>query len=103
AALRVRATTDVPLDVLWVRYSCVTGSVGEPVIVARMKVSNLALVPAAGNWRMNFTANAPGAGISPTGDYSFALADRGNQFFVQANTDNPAVPTFTFGTTVRNS
>jgi hypothetical protein len=99
----VRTTTDDPLDILSVRYACETGSAGEPVIVANMKVSNLAVVPPASNWRMNFTANAPGAGLSPTGDYSFALSDRGDQFFVQANSDNPAAPTFTFGTAVRNS
>ena len=29
------------------------------------------------------------------------LSDRGDQFFVRANTDNPA-GTFTFGTAVRN-
>src|SRR5437870_12920693 len=68
-----------------------------------MKVSNLSVVPPASNWRMSFAANAPFAGLSPTGDYSFALSDRGDQFFVQANTDNIAAPTFTFGTAVRNS
>ena len=101
--LLVRTNVDDPLDILSIRYSCETGTAGEPVIVATMKVSNLSVVPAASNWRMNFAANAPFVGLSPTGDYSFALSDRGDQFFLQANTDNAAAPAFTFGTTVRNS
>jgi len=40
---------------------------------------------------MNFTANAVAG-----------LADRGNQFFLRASTDT-VTPTFTYGTTVRNS
>ena len=36
-ALLVRTTVDDPLDVLSVRYSCETGTAGEPVIVATMK------------------------------------------------------------------
>ncbi|MDQ3744768.1 MAG: glycoside hydrolase, partial [Acidobacteriota bacterium] len=67
-----RINADDPLDILSIRYSCETGTAGEPVIVATMKVSNLSTVPPSSNWRMNFTANAPFAGLSPTGDYSFA-------------------------------
>ncbi|HEX8560970.1 MAG TPA: Calx-beta domain-containing protein [Pyrinomonadaceae bacterium] len=92
---------DDPLDIVSIGYTCETDAAGAPLIVARMKVSNLAVVPPASNWRMHFTANAPFAGLSPTGDYSFAVSDRGDQFYVQANTDtNPA--TFTWGTAVRN-
>ena len=99
----VRVNAPDPLDILSIRYSCETGAGGEPVIVARMKVSNLSTVPSGSNWRMSFTANAPFAGVSPTGDYSFAVSDRGDQFYFQANTDNPASPTFTWGTAARNS
>src|SRR5205807_10391663 len=91
-ALLVRTNIDDPLDILSVRYSCETGTAGEPVVVAQMKVSDLSVVPPASNWRMNFTANAPGAGLCPTGDYSFAVSDRGDQFFELANTDSPSSP-----------
>ena len=62
------------------------------MLVATMKVSGLAPVPAGVNWRVNFTANAPGG-----------VSDRGDQFWLRANTDNLASPAFTFGTAVRNS
>jgi uncharacterized repeat protein (TIGR01451 family) len=51
---------------------------------------------------MNFTANAPDSTLSPTGDYSFGLSDRGDQFFLRASTD-PMLSQFSFGTAVRNS
>ena len=38
-----------------------------------MKLSGLTTAPPGANWRMNFTANAPGG-----------LSDRGDQFYVQA-------------------
>jgi hypothetical protein len=98
-----RVNVDDPLDILSVKYSCETLSSGELVIGATMKVSDLSIIPPASNWRMSFTANAPFAGMSPTGDYSFGLSDRGDQFFLRANTDNPAGTTFVYGTTVRNS
>ena len=98
-----------PLDILSVKYSC-EATTGGPVIVATMKVSDLAVVPPASNWRMSFTANAPDSRLSATGDYSFGLSDRGDQFFVRAET--PATVTtepfasanqFTFGTVQRLS
>ena len=97
------------LDILSVKYSCET-TLGGPVIVATMKVSDLLIVPPGSNWRMNFAANAPDARLSPTGDYSFGLPDRGDQFFVRAQT--PLTVTtepllslnqFTFGTVQRLS
>jgi PKD repeat protein len=66
-----------------------------------MKVSNLAVVPPLSNWRMSFTANAPDSRMSPTGDYSFGLSDRGDQFFVRATTDSLGTRTYTYGTAVR--
>jgi hypothetical protein len=97
------------LDIVSVKYSCET-TTGGPVIVATMKVSDLAVVPPGSNWRMNFAANAPESRLSPTGDYSFGLSDRGDQFFVRAQT--PLTITtepfasanqFTFGTVQRLS
>src|SRR5205085_1245502 len=98
-----RINADDPLDILTVRYSCETGTAGEPVIVATMKVSNLATVPPNSNWRMSFAANAPFRGLSPTGDYSFAVSDRGDQFFVLASTQTNPAGDFTWGTATRNS
>jgi hypothetical protein len=94
---------DDALDILSVKYSCESLPSGEIAIAATMKVSDLTAVPPSSNWRMSFAANAPFSGISPTGDYSFGLSDRGDQFFLRANTDNPATPTFVYGTAVRNS
>lgn len=97
------------LDILSVKYSCET-TTGGPVIVATMKVSDLAVVPPGSTWRMNFAANAPESRLSTTGDYSFGLPDRGDQFFVRAQT--PLTITtepfasanqFTFGTVQRLS
>jgi hypothetical protein len=97
------------LDILSVKYSCET-TLGGPVIVATMKVSDLLLVPPGANWRMNFAANAPDSRLSAAGDYSFGVADRGDQFFVRAET--PLTVTtepftsanqFTFGTVQRLS
>ena len=83
--------TDNPFDILSIDYSC-DGSGAGLQLVASMKVSGLAPVPAGVNWRMNFVANAPGG-----------VSDRGDQFWVRANTDNLATPLFTYGTAVRNS
>jgi uncharacterized repeat protein (TIGR01451 family) len=102
-ALLVVTPTDDPLDILSVNYSC-EGSGAATTLVARMKVSDLSTLPAAANWRMSFTANAPNSTLSPTGDYSFGVSDRGDQFFVRASTD-PTAPSgqFAFGTAVRTS
>ena len=98
-----------PLDILSVKYSC-ESTVNGPVIVAAMKVSDLTVTPSGASWRMNFAANAPDSRLSPTGDYSFGLPDRGDHFFVRAQT--PATITtepfaspnqFTFGTVSRLS
>lgn len=91
---------DDPLDVVAIDYSCELDETNGLLIVAEMEVSDLSIVPELANWRMNFTANAPFGGISPTGDYSFALSDRGDQFWVRASTD-PNVGQFTWGTAVR--
>lgn len=91
-----------PLDILSIKYSCETGTQG-PMLVATMKVSDLSAVPPASNWRMNFTANAPYSTLSPTGDYTFGLSDRGDQFFVRATTDAAGAQSFVYGTSVRNS
>jgi uncharacterized repeat protein (TIGR01451 family) len=98
----VRINAPDPLDVLSIKYSCESGAPNDPLLVAQMKVSDLSTVPAGSTWMMNFTGNAPNSIMSPTGEYTFGLSDRGDQFFVQASTD-PTVLQFSFGTAVRNS
>ena len=92
---------DDPLDILTIKYSCEDTTSGS-MLVATMKVSDLITAPLS-NWRMSFTANAPNSTLSTTGDYTFGLSDRGDQFFVRASTDAAGAPSYTFGTTVRNS
>jgi PKD repeat protein len=89
-----------PLDILSVKYGT-EGTATAPVLVATMKVSDLSIVPPLSNWRMNFAANAPDSRLSPTGDYSFGLSDRGDQFFLRATTDVLGNRTYTYGTAVR--
>ena len=93
--------TNDELDILSIKYSCENTAAG-PLLVAAMKVSELVARPLS-NWRMNFTANAPYSILSPTGDYTFGLSDRGDQFFVRASTDAAGTPSYSFGTAVRNS
>lgn len=103
-ALIVVLPNNDPLDILSIKYSVENASGSDPVIVATMKVSDLSSVPPESNWRMNFTANAPNSVLSPTGDYSFGLSDRGDQFFVRASTGaTGGAQTYRYGTAVRNS
>jgi hypothetical protein len=99
--LLVVTPTNDPLDILSIKYSCEQGT-GGPVIVATMAVSANPVGAPISNWRMNFTANAPDSKLSATGDYTYGLSDRGDQFWVRASTDPTQMP-FSFGTAVRNS
>ena len=100
--LLVVTPTDDPLDVLSTKYSC-EGSGPSTQLVTSMKVSgSLTGLPSGLNWRESFAANAPNSVLSPTGDYSFGLSDRGDQFYLRASTD-PTQPQFAYGTAVRNS
>lgn len=99
--LLVVTPTDDPLDILSIKYTC--EGTTDPVIVATMKVSAPPAGAPASNWRMNFTANAPDSKLSPTGEYTFGLSDRGDQFWVRASTDPTQASVFSFGTAVRNS
>jgi hypothetical protein len=52
---------------------------------------------------MYFAANAPETGIVKISgnSYSKGLSDDGDQFFLQASTDATGVPSYKYGTTVR--
>jgi len=73
-------------------------------IAATMLVSDLAVIPPLATWRIYFAANAPETGIVNIrgNSYSKGLSDDGDQFFVQASTDSNGVPSYQYGTTVRN-
>ncbi|HMF56841.1 MAG TPA: DUF4214 domain-containing protein, partial [Pyrinomonadaceae bacterium] len=100
---------DDPVDILSIQYSAEPTSAvdNSPVLVATMRVSGSLspTPPPDSNWRMNFAANAPNSTLSPTGDYSFGLSDRGDQFYVKATTDpnSGAVQSFVYGKAVRTS
>jgi len=100
------APANDPLDILSIAWSCEDPFAGtrssNPKLVTRMKVSDLSSLPGAANWRTNFAANAPDAVLSPTGDYSFARSDRGDQLYFRASTDPTQPSTFSYGTAMRN-
>ena len=83
--------TDNPFDILSIRYGCalVGGSVR---LQSEMKVSGLAPIPANTFWRSLFSANAPGG-----------TPDRGDYFYLQAETDTASLAAYTFGRAVRDS
>jgi hypothetical protein len=91
------------VDIISIKY--VTPKInGVFNISATMQVSDLAVIPPSATWRMYFAANAPETGIvNISGNaYSKGLSDDGDQFFVQASTDSNGVPSYQYGTTVRN-
>ncbi len=102
AALGVIPAND-PLDILAVSYWNTTTPV-DRIVWTQMKVSDLSVIPPLSNWMMNFTFNAPGVTSSlPAGGFSYGNSDRGDQFYVEATTDQGANVTYTWGTAVRNS
>jgi hypothetical protein len=99
-----------PVDILSIRYLSQDSNQGF-FITATMKVSDLTAVPPSTTWRMYFAANAPEVGdgtsanlAGPVGNqFSKGLSDRGDQFWVDAETDASGNRTFNWGTSVRNS
>jgi hypothetical protein len=91
------------VDIISIKYLATTVR-KVTTISATMKVSDLSVLPPNATWRMYFTANAPETGvISISGNsYSKGLSDDGDQFFIDASTDANGVPSYHYGTTVRN-
>ncbi len=87
-------------DVLTTRYDT-SGTGASLSVAATMRVSSLAVIPGQTTWQMSFAVNAPHNVLSPTGTYSFAASDHGDQFFVEADTDVNGVMTYTYGTAER--
>jgi hypothetical protein len=91
------------VDIITIKY--VTTKISRVFnITGTMQVSDLAVIPPLATWRMYFAANAPETGIITISgnSYSKGLSDDGDQFFVQASTDATGVPSYKYGTTVRN-
>jgi len=83
---------DSPADIVNIRYGCESAA-PSTLIGATMKVSDLSTVPPSGMWRVHFTTNPTKPG----------LADRGDQWWLAAQTDAQGNRTFTYGSAVRTS
>lgn len=92
-----------PLGIQEIRYSSSKTSTGDIMLTAAMKVSSLANVTPESTWRMNFAANCAGTALSPTKQFTLGSSDRGNGFFLEAQTDQQGNKTYSYGTVVRNS
>jgi len=102
-ALLVLIPTADPIDILSIRYSDTIDALGSVTLSAAMKVSSMANIPPLSTWKMYFAANAPSPGTRNGLNYSDGLPDRGDQFYLAAQTDSQGVKTYTWGTAVRNS
>ncbi|MBV9656762.1 MAG: hypothetical protein JO295_01505 [Verrucomicrobia bacterium] len=110
SGLLATAPAASPLDIISILYQSQDSNQGF-YITTTMKVSDLSTLPPSTTWRMYFTANAPEVGDGTTaglagtaGNYfSKGLSDRGDQFWVDCETDASSAATFHWGTTVRNS
>jgi hypothetical protein len=94
AQLRAGAPTelhqDSPVDIVNIRYGC--QSVGtSTLLAATMKLSGLTFVPPQGTWRVHFTSNPSKPGVS----------DRGDQWFIEADSDAQGNRTYSWGSAVR--
>jgi hypothetical protein len=88
----VMPDADSAADILTIGYGCQLVN-GATWITATMTTSGLNTVPPLGMWRMNFASNPTKPG----------LVDRADQWFVEADTDDQGVRTFSYGAAARNS
>ncbi|MEY2480054.1 MAG: hypothetical protein QOI04_981 [Verrucomicrobiota bacterium] len=102
-ALLVRTNMPDALDILSIKYSSIVDPTDGLSILVTLKVSDLTAVPPAAYWRMHFTVNAPDSVLSPTGDYTLGVSDRGDQFYVEAVTDPAGQRTYNWGTATRDT
>jgi hypothetical protein len=99
----VRIQANNPTDILSIKYTSALTANSQLLLTATMKVSDLTAVPPNATYRMTFTANAPDSVLSASGDNTYGLSDRGDQFFFSVTTDQSGAPTFRYGTAKRNS
>jgi hypothetical protein len=90
------------LDVTGIKYGSEVDSGGVLWVTGTMKVSDMSAITPLSNWRMSFVVNAPYAGISPSGTFSKALSDKGDQFYLRAYTDSKATKVYVWGTAERD-
>ncbi|MFL6513679.1 MAG: hypothetical protein ACJ8M1_01505 [Chthoniobacterales bacterium] len=97
------APANSPVDILTIKYQSQDSNTGF-YITGTMKVSDLTAMPNLTVWRMYFSANAPDTGIvgPPGNQFSKGMADRGDMFFIDAETDAAGTLSFKWGTTTRN-
>ena len=100
--LLVRVGTADPFDISTARYDT-SGTADSLAIAVSIRVTDLSTIPPSGTWQAAFAVNAPHSSLGSTGTYTNGASDRGDQFFLQADTDASGVPTYSYGTAVRNS
>jgi hypothetical protein len=100
--LLARAHAADPFDISTVRYDT-SGTGASLAIAASIRVTDLSTIPPSGTWQAAFAVNAPHSSLGSTGTYTNGASDRGDQFFLQADTDASGAPTYSYGTVVRNS
>jgi hypothetical protein len=98
-----RISTPNPTDIVSIKYTSTNVAGPKLILSATMKLSLLPAAPPSATYRMNFTANAPDAVLSASGDNTYGISDRGDQFFVSVTTDAQGAPTYRYGTAVRTS
>jgi hypothetical protein len=98
-----RINSPNPADILSIKYTSNVTAASKLLLTATMKLSALPALPPNATYRMTFTANAPDATLSRTGDNTYGVSDRGDQLFFSVTTNQTAAPTFRYGTAVRNS
>jgi hypothetical protein len=82
---------NTPVDIISIDFGCAQSANGL-FVTATLRASGLDLLPPNGIWRMNFATNATRRGVS----------DRADQWFLMAETSAAGVPTYSYGTAVRN-
>jgi hypothetical protein len=89
--------TDNPFDIVSIRYYADNDGPNGPYINAVMTLSGLTAA-ADGNWRIAFTANAPGSDDQRPN----RVSDHGDMFYLLAS-DSSGLASFTYGTAYRDS
>ncbi len=97
-----RVNSPNPADILSIKYSS-SASGSKLLLTATMELSALPVLPPNATYRMTFTANAPDSTLSQSGDFTYGVSDRGDQFFFSVTTDASGAPTYNYGTAERNS
>jgi hypothetical protein len=82
---------DSPVDIINIRYGCQASGLST-LLTATMQLSGLTFVPLQGIYRVSFVSNPSKPGVS----------DRGDQWFLSAETSSTGVQSFWYGTAVRN-